>query len=186
MTSFETRVGHMIAKSLLAFLILLVQETATFTSLLFATHRGAYPSILIHILFLIATWVDIFIGYFVGGFFKKKFLNSKIAKWVDTMAKSFSLHENKYKRWVALFLLGNFSFPWINATIAGYLQFPFWESALFNFLGDVVWYVTIWLIVIGVGAIFKNIYFGLIVAILFALAIMLLLKFLKSIKWKRK
>ncbi len=176
----------MIAKSILAFLILLVQETVTFTSLIFATHRGVYPVFLINILFLVATTVDIFVGYFIGVFFKKKFLNSKIAKWVDTTAKSFSLHENKYKRWVVLFLLGNFSFPWINAIIAGYLEFPFWESALFNFLGDMVWYVSIWLIVIGVGAIFKNVYSELIVAVLLALAIMLLLKFLKSIKWKRK
>ena len=172
----------MIAKLLLAFAILLVQETITFTSVIFSTHRGLYPVIVIHLLFLLATLIDIGVGYFVGSFFKKKFPKSRFARFMDKAADKLSLRKEKYRRWLALLILGNFSFPWINACIAGYLELPFWESAFFNFLGDIFWYASIWMIAIGASALFKNFFTGLVVAVAAALGIAVLIGIIKSRK----
>ncbi|MDB4984482.1 MAG: hypothetical protein JWM20_661 [Patescibacteria group bacterium] len=173
----------MIAKLLLAFAVLLLQETATLTSLIFATHKGVYPASVIHILFLIATLIDIVAGYFLGRFLKRKFPRSKVGAFVDRLAKLFSFRESRYKRWLALFLLGNFSFPWLNSCIAGYMELPFWESAFFNLLGDILYYASLWLIAIGAASLFKNFYYGLIAAIVFGMAVILVIRFLRSKKY---
>ena len=166
----------MFGKILFIFAGLFLQEIVSINALVFATHHGLYPALLIHVLFVIATIFDIVVGYFVGTFLRKKTLHTRVTAYIHKLSDRFSLSTKKYRRWFVLFLLGNFSFPYINSCIAGYLGMPFWESSFFIFIGDVVWYVSIWLVVLSVSAVVKNIYIAFIIIIVIAFLIMALLK----------
>ena len=160
-------------KILLVFLGLFVQEIISMNALVFATSHGAYPTLLIHIVFVIATLIDIGIGFFIGKFLRKKTSGSKVALWIQKTSDRFSLSTKKYRRWIALLLLGNFSFPYINACIAGYLDMPFWESLFFIFIGDLIWYATVWLVVISISSLVKNLFIAFLIIIMIALLVMI-------------
>jgi membrane protein YqaA with SNARE-associated domain len=148
----------MFGKIVFLFVGLFVQELITFNALILATHQGYFPIILIHALFIIATIIDIIVGFYLGRYLHNKSSQTKIATYIQKISDRFSTTK-KYHRWLALLILGNVSFPYVNSCIAGYLGMPFWESSFFIFLGDVIWYISLWGIVLGISSITKNIYF---------------------------
>ena len=156
----------MFGKVLFIFAGLFVQEIISLNALIFATHHGLYSPMLIHLLFVVATIFDIIIGFFIGIFLRKKTCNTRVTAYIQKLSDRFALGTKKYRRWLVLLLLGNFSFPYINSCIAGYLDMPFWESSLFIFIGDIVWYATIWLVVLGISSVVKNLYIAFIVVII--------------------
>lgn len=158
----------MITKALFVIFVVFVQEIVSLNALLFATHQGTYSPTLIHILFVVATLVDIIIGFYVGKLLQKKTYQSKITNWIRNLSERFSLSTKKHKRWLVLLLLGNLSFPYINAVVAGYLDMPFWESMFFIFLGNITYYITLWLLVLGASSLTKNIYlaFAIVIAVI--------------------
>ena len=166
----------MFGKITLLFLGLVVQEIISFNALIFATHHGLYNPILVHILFLVATIFDIGIGYWIGLILRKKTHTNKVTISIQKISDRFSLSTKKYRRWTMLFLLGNFSFPYINSCIAGYLGMPFWESSFFIFLGDLVWYVSIWLVVLGVSSVIKNLPLAFLGVIIISVIIMVIIR----------
>jgi len=163
----------MFGKIIFLFVGLFVQELITLNALIFATHQGLYSPIFIHSLFLIGTIVDIIIGFYIGKYLNKKKLPPKIGKFIHNLSEYFLATNRKYERWFAFLVLGNISFPYINAFIAGYLDLPFWESSLFNFIGNILYYISLWLLMLGVHSIFKNIYvaFGVAIATVFVILI---------------
>lgn len=155
----------MFGKILFIFVGLFVQEIVTLNALIFATNQGLYSPILIHFLFLAGTFFDIFIGFYFGKYIKKRTSHTKFTNYVDKIANKFSLIGDKYKRWFSLFLLGNFSFPYINSCIAGYLDMPLWESSFFIFSGNLIYYISIWLLVYGISTFIHNVYYAFLVII---------------------
>jgi membrane protein YqaA with SNARE-associated domain len=151
------------------FVGLFVQEVVTLNALIFATHEGWYSPLLIHTLFVATTIIDIIIGFLIGKYLKKKTFNAKITTSIQKMSACFLKTTNQYQRWFGLFLLGNLSFPYVNSCIAGYLDLPFWESSLFIFLGDIVYYICLWLLILGITSIIKNLYlaFGIVAVLMF-------------------
>jgi len=172
----------MFGKVTLIFLGLFAQEIISINALVFATHHGLYSPILIHVLFVIATLFDIVVGYYAGSYLRKKTLHSKVTRYVQKLSDRFSLSTKKYRRWVALLVLGNLSFPYINSCIAGYLGMPFWESSFFIFIGDAIWYVAIWLVVLSVSSVVKNLYWAFFIIIAIVILVMVFVKNLKGTK----
>lgn len=170
----------MIAKILFLFVGLFLQEIITLNALVFATHQGLYPVNLIHAIFLVATIFDIVVGFYIGKFFSKKSANTKIGNFLHKISAKFDIYNNKHKRWVLLFLLGNFSFPYVNSCIAGYLEMPFWESSFFIFIGDIIYYASIWAFVLGVGFFVKKAEYAFIVVLSVAIATLFAFKKIKK------
>ena len=170
----------MIAKFIFLFVGLILQEMFTLNALVFATHQGLYPPLLIHVLFLIGTIIDIVVGFYLGKFLNTKSSHSKISIYIQKVAGKFEIHTNKYKRWFALFLLGNFSFPYVNSCIAGYLGMSFWESSFFIFLGNMLYYASIWLLVLGIGIFVQKAQYGLLIGFGIILIVFLILRKIKN------
>ena len=170
----------MIAKFIFLFVGLVLQEMFTLNALVFATHHGLYPAILIHVLFVVGTIIDIVAGFYVGKFLNKKSSNSKVSMYIQKAASKFEIHTNKYKRWFALFLLGNFSFPYVNSCIAGYLGMSFWESSIFIFLGNILYYTSIWMLVLGIGVFVQKAQYSLLIGFGIILVVFLILRKIKN------
>ena len=160
----------MIGKILLVFMGLFVQEMVSLSAIVFATQHGIYPVLFTHALFVVATIIDIGFGFWIGTFLKNKTGQWRVGRYVDSLSNRFSLTTKKYRRWTALFILGNLSFPYVNACIAGYLGLSFWESAVFIFIGDAIWYVCDWFVVAGISSVVKNTYVALAAVLVIAAA----------------
>ena len=146
---------------LLATLVLIAQEVVSLNTLLFETKQGHYIPWIIHAIFLVATAFDIWIGYAVGTWVKRRHKTGKLVRFADKCAARFHAYVGKRGRKFALFLLGNFSFPYVNSFIAAWLDIPFWESFMWLFVGNVIFYFASWFFIIGVMAVVPNPGWGL-------------------------
>lgn len=151
---------------------LITQEIVSLNAVIYEVHRHHFHVWLFHILFALATIVDMLIGYAVGRYSRKKVTRGRVAAFADKWSARFHSYVGVRGRKVALFLLGGFSFPYVNAFIAAWLGMPFAESMLFLFIGGMTWYIATWLFVIGVATAIPNpwVALGAIVAVTVLLA----------------
>lgn len=141
---------------IITILILIVQEGVTLNALFFEVHKSHTPVWFITVLFILTTILDISIGYFAALLIKKHWPHGKIVAKAHQLANKFHSSLGKHGKWVALFLLGNFSFPYINGFVAAWLGFSFLETLIVMLLGNMLWYVTCWLLVLGLVAAIPN------------------------------
>ncbi|MDB5188911.1 MAG: hypothetical protein JWM92_509 [Candidatus Nomurabacteria bacterium] len=147
-------------------LILFVQETVTLNGLLVKTHQWDYSIWIITLLFIIATTVDIIIGYAIGRYAKKRFNNGKVKAFAVKWSLRLTAYMGKHQRKIYLVLLGYFSFPYLNAFITAWLDISFAESFFYLFVGNMIFYITSWLLVLGITSIVPNPFIAFIAVIL--------------------
>ena len=176
----------MFAKIIFLLAGVFIQELVVLNAVLFATLQGTYPALLVHTLFVIATIIDIVVGFYVGKYLRKKTIHTRVTSYIQEQSKRFSFKKNKHHRWLILFLLGNFSFPYLNAAIAGYLDVPFWESAFFNFLGNMVFYVSLWFLVTAVSSVIKNIYVAFAIIVAAVIIVTMVVRIIEKRKEKKE
>lgn len=148
----------MIAKILFLFTALFVQEFVVLNTLLLAAYQGLYSEVLIFALFVIATGIDIVIGFYIGRYLSRKTSTTRVGKYIKNVSERFSFPKNSPRRWLTLLILGNVSFCYVNAAVAGYLDLPFWESQAYNFFGNIVAVLAVWFVIGSVTSLFKNFY----------------------------
>ncbi len=177
----------MIGKILFLFITLFTQEIVFLNTLLLATHQGIYSPFVIFILFIIATAIDIIIGFYIGRHLQRKTSNTRFGRYVQKISTRFSFAPGNPRRWFTFLILGNFSFCYINAAVAGYLDLPFWESQAYNFFGNILSYILLWYVVGSISSVFKNVYVASGVIILLTLVIIFILRKvkIKRVPWKK-
>jgi len=165
----------MITKALFLFTALFIQEIVVLNTLFLAVHRGVYPALLIFILFVIATVIDIIIGFYVGRYLRKKTSQTKVGRYIKKQSERFLIPEKGPQRWLLLLVLGNVNFCYTNAAVAAYLELPFWESQAYNFFGNILSYILLWYAVASIGSVFKNPYTagGMVIALTLVIIIVL-------------
>lgn len=158
---------------LFALLIVFIQETVTLNGLLVEVRQGFSSIWIITALFTVATVIDIFVGYWLGRAMKRRFKRGPIRVFARKWIKRLQEYIGRHGRKVYMLLLAYFSFPYINAFIAAWLDIPFGESLLYLFLGNMLFYVTSWLLVLGVMSIIPNpfIAFGLVIILTVAVTV---------------
>jgi membrane protein YqaA with SNARE-associated domain len=162
--------------------ILISQEVVLFNGLLLKTHQGAYSLSLIFILFIIATTLDIVVGYCLAIWAKKKWRKGKVVAFANKWTDRFHAFVGKRGKWLALLLLGNFSFPYLNAFIAGWLGIAFGEMFIFLFIGNMINFATSLLLVLGVASFIPNPSFAFLGIIAVSILIVIVTKKLKATK----
>ncbi len=153
---------------------LVIQELVSLNAVLFEVHQQHFHVWLIHILFMVATVVDIIAGFFIGKYVQKKLTHGRIFTFAEKWSARFHSFAGKRGKWFALLLLGNFSFPYLNAFIAAWLDISFIESLIFLFIGNMLWYITLWLFMLGVVSVIPNasIALGVIIAVMILIVIL--------------
>jgi len=142
---------------LLIVLIVLIQETVTLNGLLVkARQTGWYSIVLITLLFIVLTVIDIIIGHVVGTYVKKTFNKGGVKTFASKWSRLFKAYIGKHGKKIYLLLLGYFSFPYLNSFITSWLNIPFWDSFWYLFFGNMLFYLTSLLLVLGITSIVPN------------------------------
>lgn len=166
--------------ALLVTFILFGQEIVLFNGLLAKVHQGEYNVWLIHILFVVATLIDIWAGFAIAKIVKQKYTQGKVVVWANKMSAKFHAHVGKHGRWVSLLVIGHISFPYLNGFIAGWLDMPIRETMLFLFIGNLTTYAFYWAIVLGISAVVPNPFYAFLTIIGVSVAMLFAIKLIKE------
>jgi len=140
---------------LLLFVLFLIQEPISSDAALLEAYQYHYNLWIVHGLFVVATLLDIVVGYAIGMWLHKKFSNSRSMHRLADWARSVS-DKGTYGEYFFLFLWSWIIFPYATL-VAPWLEIPFWKTLTWMFLGDLVfWYGSEWLVVLGVKTFIPN------------------------------
>jgi len=167
---------------LLVLFILLVQETVTLNGLLVKAHEGEYSLWLIAIFFIIFTILDIVIGHFLGKFVKRKFNKGNVRSFAKKWANRLRDYIGKHGSNIYLLFLGYFSFPYLNSFITSWLDIPFWDSFWYLFFGNILFYITSLLLVLGITSIVPDPLMAFVAVILITIGFTMALRAWKARK----
>lgn len=163
----------------LVLLIVFIQESVTLNGLLVKTYQGRYSIVFMTLLFVLATCIDILVGFWLGKYAKHRWNKGKVRVFARKWAGRFYTYVGKRGSKVYLLLLGYFSFPYLNAFIASWLDIPFMESFWYFFFGDLILYATSWLLVLGVTSIVPSPFLAFVVVIIITIVIIFITRLFK-------
>jgi membrane protein YqaA with SNARE-associated domain len=155
-------------------LAFLVQEPLSTGAVLFDAYRLHYSIGIIHLLFCVATLLDVVIGYYLGVFIDKKFGRQKLFAWIKTKLEKFVAFVGEYGKVAALVVYAPIIFPF-SGIFVPWLDISLAEALVFIFIGEVLfWYIPEWFLVLGIKTFATNPLTGiLIVAVVSVLLIVI-------------
>jgi membrane protein YqaA with SNARE-associated domain len=170
---------------LLLFIAFILQEPITSNALLLEAYQYHYNIWIIHALFVIATMIDATIFYNIGARIHKKFQERKVVRYTKEKVTSFLEFAGKHGKRIALFIYGPIIFP-LSSVIAPWIEISFWDSFIFLFLGDLLfWYGGEWLLVLGVKSFVSNKYYALYVIISTSVLISFIFRYIRKRQLKK-
>lgn len=149
--------------------VLLVQEPASTAAIFLVSLRNGMNPWLVHLAWFFITAGKIMVGYAIGAAVHKVFPHSRLARWGKAVGGRFVRHVPKSVRGLAFGLVGALTFTWSPAFIAAWIEFPFWTMGIWLLVGNLLWYLLEWALVLGVGVTVNNLEIAL--ALVFALGI---------------
>lgn len=132
---------------------LVSQSVIAMNALIFQVYTAAPQCAwIIHILFTIITIVEIVIGYVIGKYVRNHFTKGRLVRFAEYCSGKLRKVSGtgKWANYLALFILANFSYPYVNAFIAAWFGLSFGESLLFLAIGNLTGYILYWAFVTGV------------------------------------
>jgi membrane protein YqaA with SNARE-associated domain len=161
---------------------LLVQEGLSTTVLLLRAYQEHYPLIAIHLIWLVVTVLQIYIGYYLGRWIQKRFKGSKFELWLKKSAHSLEKYIGTSGQALALILVAGVVSPAIAALGASWLEITFTSVLIFALIGDFIWYVSEWATVFGVTHFFGNPVIEIVVVIVGGIIFAIAVQFAKKKK----
>jgi membrane protein YqaA with SNARE-associated domain len=163
-------------------LALTVQEGVTTLALLYKAFQLHYSLWIISLVWFVVTVLQIWLGYLLGVYVKKKSSGSKFDHWVERQSKRLeaSIHTSGEK--LALAIFSNTISPALGAFFAAWLDLSFWNVMFYSFLGDLVWYLSTLATVFGLTKFFgtSNIKEAAIIIIIIFVVLVLITLFAKK------
>ena len=140
----------------LIIIALFIQEPASTDAAIFQVRNLHLNFWLVNLLWLIATFIDIYFGYKIGKWVQLKFKEKKIIKKSQKWASRIEDFVGKKGEKFALVLLGIINFPYLNSFLMSWTEIPFKNAFFLIFIGDVLYWSIEWGINIGVRGFFKD------------------------------
>ena len=142
---------------LLLTVALVVQEGLSTTVLLLQAYQRHYPLYLIHILWLLLTILQIYAGYYLGKWIQKRFAGSKFESWMKKSTAKLEKMIGERGEAIALILISGIVSPAFAALGASWLEISFTKVLIFALIGDLLWYLSEWVTVIGAAHLFSDV-----------------------------
>lgn len=134
----------------------LVQETITTCSYIGYAYKNNFNLIIISSIFLIDTIITFFIGFQIGKFLSKSIdkITSKFSIFIFTRIKKILISSknylDRYGKESLLFIIAfSIAPPIVTGALSSFLNVKFSRGIIFVVLGNILWYITILLTVIG-------------------------------------
>jgi hypothetical protein len=141
----------------LSILALLLQETVTSSTLLVILVNNQYSFILFSSLFLFITITEILVFHRFGKLIQSKSKNSSITHLVSTYISKVDHIIGKWGGSLFLiFLTASVFPPALSSFISTWLHLPFKTKFFSILIGDFIWYLIVWSIVIGTDLLTEN------------------------------
>lgn len=157
-------------------LALFVQEPATTDAALFQARQHHLSLWLIHGIWVLATVIDIHLGYKFGQWIQQKFAGKKFTalsnRWADKVQNLIGRKGEQF----ALILLGIINFPYVNSFLGSWLKLNYKRIFVLLFIGDAIWYATEWGINLGLRRLIPNPHLALYIIVATGLLLGLLYK----------
>lgn len=151
---------------LLLGLAFLVQEPISTGAVLFEAYTSHYNFLIIHVVFLLATLVDVVVGYYLGLFIRKKFGERKMIRWMQVKLDHFASFIGEKGKVVALVVYSPIIFP-LSGIFVPWLDISLAEALIFITIGEIIfWYLPEWLLVFGIHSFITNSFTALYVLII--------------------
>ena len=140
----------MTATWLFILLTLFVQEPTSTDAAIFLVRENHINLWLINILWLVATTIDIAVGYALGKWIQRTFQETRFGRWAEKWAVRIENFIGKNGERFTIILLGIINFPYLNAFIVSWLKLNFKNIFILIFIGDAIYWGIAWAINIGV------------------------------------
>lgn len=151
---------------LLLGLAFLVQEPISTGVILIQVYQLHYNVWLIHLLFSLATLLDIAIGYYLGAFIRKRYGEARAYAWIKTQLEKFASFMGRNGKIVTLVVYAPILFP-ISGIFVPWLDISLTDGLIYIFIGEIIfWYVPEWLVVLGIKTFVGNPFTALYAAII--------------------
>ncbi len=135
---------------------LFLQEPATTDAAIFQIRHLGLNLWLINGIWLLATAIDICVGYAVGKWIQRHYKNSRIVRATERWADKIEAFIGRSGERFACIFIGVINFPWLNAFVFSWLKLSFRNIFVLIFIGDFIYWAIEWGINIGVRSIFTN------------------------------
>lgn len=157
----------MVLQWLIITIVLVLQESASMGATMVLAYHGGLNLWLFNFIWVVATVMDVYIGFLVGRYLKVRSTGitrfSRVAEeWSDRLGK----YIGHAGRSLSLILLGLILFPYMAAFITSWLGIGLEETVVLIFIGNLVWYLIAWGAVLGATVFLPNIVTGIALAII--------------------
>lgn len=135
---------------------LFFQEPATTDAAFFQARQNHLNIWVIHLIYIVATLIDICVGYSLGKWLQKSTKESRFERFSSNWASKVERFIGRRGEKFVLILLGIINFPWLNAFLASWLRIPFRSVLLLIFIGNGIWYAIEWGINLGLRSLIPD------------------------------
>jgi hypothetical protein len=165
---------------LLIIFTLTLQEGLSVIAVLLRAYQLHYPLWIIHVIWLIATSIEITFAYYFGKWTQKSLTHPKFTHWAEKSVSLFKKSVDKNGERIALVLLSTIISPALAAFFASWLDISFGNIFVFALVGDLLWYISTWATVLGAFQIISIEKYGLLILIGIAFILVLISHFRKN------
>lgn len=154
--------------------VFLLQQSALMGAVLALIKAKGLNLWLVHGLYLVATVLDIGLGFILGSFIQKKFKTAfKLKRWLKKRTDRFL---NSSARKSFLLLAGIIDYPHLNSFLGSWLNISFFSVFISTLIGSLIYYSILWAIVLGALRLTSNLYISIAVIV----TVVVLLTFLSK------
>ena len=129
---------------------LFIQEPATMDAAIFVIREQHLNLWLINLLWVLATAIDITVGYAIGTWVQSASKGSRFAGWSERWAAKIEDFIGRRGERFAIILLGVINFPYLNALIVSWLKLSFRNIFILIFIGEAIYWGIAWAVNISV------------------------------------
>ena len=142
---------------ILAVLTLIAQETISTSALFAVAYTQNFNPLILTIIFIISTVIQIFVFHYLGLKLQLKGGRNLFTR----LSRIYILRANKFiGRWgkelFLVFLASSLFPPILTSIIASSINLPFRTKLYYILLGDCIWYIITWSIVLGASFVNEN------------------------------
>ena len=165
---------------------LLFQELISTNAILLEAFQKHYNIWIIHGIFLVTTALGIVVGYWLGQWVQKTFHNNKVVSYIQKMAKRTERFMGRNGTRLSLVFLSIIDFNFMDSFLSAWLDVPFWEIFIFLFIGNLLWYISQWVIILGINTYVHNPFQALYIIIGLSIVLTIIFKLISNKVLKRK
>ena len=135
----------------------LIPQEFTSTAIVFvvALHNN-FPIWAINVIWICATCFDMFVGYALGNYTKKKLAGTRFFNWVERLGGKLKTALGVHGEKLSLAFLGIIDFPYINAFLGAWIGLPAGTTFVLTLAGNFLWYLFLWGTVLGLSSLVSN------------------------------